>query len=107
MRGYDIKELRSFLGMTTSQLAQLCGVHTASVYRWEAAGIREPRIDPMQRAILFALFAECQRRRDRQSQRGFGRAVLQGLLVGGTLLGLAILLDEVFPNRTNKNRRHG
>lgn len=113
MTGSDIQKLRLELGMTVAQLAQLLGVHYVTVLRWEQVGNQALRLDPLYASFL----AQIQRgleTRKAQERAEWGEAMLRGLLLGGTLMGLAVLLKGLVPDenppqprRTKSKRRKG
>jgi transcriptional regulator with XRE-family HTH domain len=53
MTGGAVKRIRTRLGLDPFVFATMLGVHVSSVYRWEQA--ENPRVDPLQRAILAGL----------------------------------------------------
>lgn len=86
--------------MPVPQFAQLFGVHVATAYRWEAAGAKSVTLDPLH-AALFARLEQSVNARQAQTQRAdWGKQIATGLLIGGTLAGLAILLAELLPTGT-------
>jgi hypothetical protein len=111
MTGTDIQRLREQLGMLVPQFAQLVGVHVATAYRWEASGPKVVALDPLH-AALFARLQQSVDARPAQTQRAdWGKKLLTGVLIGGTLAGLAILLAELLPPtpptaRAKPRRRH-
>lgn len=97
MTGTDIRRLRELLGMQVPQFAQLFGVHVATAYRWESAEAKPVTLDPLH-AALFARLQQSVEARPAQTQRAdWGKQLLTGVLIGGTLAGLAILLAELLP----------
>ena len=55
LSGPAIQAVRERLGLTVELFAAALGVHKASVYRWEAARRRRPRLRPQVRQVLHAL----------------------------------------------------
>ena len=102
--GQQIAELRSALGMNVQQFAQLLGVHLATVYRWEAAGPDVVRVEALQMSLLTQLQRGLGARRARERQ-AWVDSILRGLLVGGTLVALAVLLQELLPEDQQPSRQ--
>lgn len=87
MTGPEIARIRSELGFTQAQLAQLLGVHVLTVSKWER-GVLEP--SPHQAAFIQS-FAVAQTKKP-----DIGKVVV-GLLVGaGVALALYALLKAAF-----------
>jgi len=99
MTGNEIRTLRTSLGLSAQRLAELIGVHFTSIYRWESAGDRKVNLEPLQAALLYRL-----QERAAKAPRDVGERLLQGLLVGGTLLGLAYLLADLIEPETKPQR---
>jgi hypothetical protein len=82
-------KLRTAVGFSAAEMADLFGVNQTTWYRWEASG-DETKIDPLHRKIL-----------EYMTMRLGGRPVMsiqdvrQQLAVGGTLRGLAALLQPL------------
>lgn len=89
MTGARVRAVRVALGLDPARFSQLLGVHSSTVYRWEAAGESAPRIEPLQRQIL-AVAEQV------SSREGAGSSVLDGLLLGGPMLGLYRLLEFAY-----------
>jgi transcriptional regulator with XRE-family HTH domain len=115
MTGNEIRRLRELLGMPVPQFAQLFGVHVATAYRWETAGAQNVSLDPLH-AALFARLQQSVDARPAQTQRtDWGKQLVTGVLIGGTLAGLAILLAELLPanppvaraKKQGRSRRQG
>ena len=99
MTGNGIRDLRQCLGLTPAQLASLLGVHLITVYRWEGMHGAPLRIEPLQAQILAGLQQRCHAL-PRAEQSTFGEALAAGLKLGGTLLGLGLLANALFPPAT-------
>jgi len=93
MAGPGIKVLREALGLDPYVFAKILGVHVSTLYRWEQTR-GEVRIDPLHADILEKLHATLAAKK-RAEQKQLGDAVLKALLVGGALVGLAFLLNEI------------
>jgi transcriptional regulator with XRE-family HTH domain len=93
MAGPGIKYLREALGLDPYVFAKILGVHVSTLYRWEQTR-GEVRIDPLQADILEKLRANLAVKK-RAEQKQMGEAALQAVLVGGALVGLAFLLNEI------------
>lgn len=95
MRGIEVTALRTRLGLNAQQLASLVGVHPTTVYRWESQANEVLRLEPLQHGLLVRLEAQA----NLKEPKSFGEQLIEGLVVGGTLVGLAVLLaDLVQPN---------
>ncbi|MBI5536031.1 MAG: hypothetical protein HY898_25145 [Deltaproteobacteria bacterium] len=104
MTGTEIRQLRSSLGMDPTRFAQLLGIHPSSLYRWEAAGELQIRVEPFQSQVLAALQQQVAQRQA-PAQADLGQAILAGLLIGGGLLGLYKLLEAVFDEPKPRRKR--
>lgn len=93
MTGPGIKTLREALGLDPYVFAKILGVHVSTLYRWEQSR-GDVRIDPLQADILEKLRAKLATKK-RAEQKQFGDEVLKAVLVGGALVGLAVLLTEI------------
>ena len=82
--------------MTLAQFAQLLGVHYVTVLRWEQAGLQQLRLDPLYASFL-AQVQQGLETKKAQKREEWGQAILRGLLLGGTLAGLAVLLKDLLP----------
>ena len=91
MNGFEVRTIRESLGLSPLNLANLLGVHLTTVYRWEAQGDQELRLEPLQHSLLLQM----QRRLTQGPPQDFGQQLLHGLLIGGTLVGLACLLSDL------------
>jgi len=94
-----VRDLRFSLGLTPQYLANLLGVHLTTVYRWEGQDKAELRLEPLQHSLLLQM----QRRASAGQPKDFGQQLIEGLLIGGTLVGLACLLADLAD--TNSRRR--
>jgi len=105
MTGNEIRSLRTSLGLSAQRFAELIGVHFTSVYRWESVGPNKVNLEPLQTALIYRLHEKALK-----APKATGEQLLQGLLVGGTLLGLAYLLSDLIepkpkPRRAAARRR--
>lgn len=100
MRGTEVFNLRSKLGLSIQNLANLVGVHPTTVYRWETQGDAEIRLEPLQHGLLVRL----QHQANLREPKSFGQQLVEGLVVGGTLVGLALLLADLVDS-TPKRRK--
>lgn len=92
LTGDLLRQLRQELGFDAFQFAHLLGVHVSTIYRWEAQGAGEVRMDPLQRQILYGTVTRFRHTApDRKEE--LGRAILTALLAGGALFGLMVLLQ--------------
>lgn len=89
--GNQVRHLREQLGLTQQQFASLLGVHSTTLYRWEASGLVALRIEPFQLQILRALQQQIER-----PGNDLAEALGKALLVGGGLLALYVLLQDLF-----------
>lgn len=105
MTGTDIQRLRELLRLGVPQFAQLLGVHVATAYRWEMARGNEVRLDPLHAALLVRLQQTVDSRPTQAARGDWGQELLKGVLIGGTLAGLAILLAELVPASPKAGRR--
>ena len=55
MTGNDIHQIRTDSGLSACELAELVGVGCSSIYRWEDAEKKEPKIEGRPKA-LFSIF---------------------------------------------------
>lgn len=101
MTGSEIRNLRTTLGLSPNHLAELLGVHLTTVYRWEKANDLQVRLEPLQHRLLM----EMQTRVQRRQPKDFGQQLIEGLLLGGTLLGLACLLEELTESKPRRRRK--
>lgn len=109
MTGAEIQRLRIALGLGVPQFAQLLGVHVTTAYRWETAGARAVPLDPLHAALLARLQQTTDARPAQNARADWGQQLLKGVLIGGTLAGLAVLLSELLPAGTGapKTPRRG
>ena len=96
MSGDEIRKLREALGMTVAQFAQLMGVHATTAYRWETAK-GTVTLDPLHASLLMRL-KQTMDSKTRSDRAKWAKALMAGVLLGGTLTGLAILLAELVPS---------
>lgn len=90
MTGAEVTSIRTTLGFTQVQLAQLLGVHPLTVSKWER---NQGQPTPHQAALLRSFGAAC------GSQPEIGQ-VVGGLLVSaGVAVALWALLDAAFGNK--------
>jgi transcriptional regulator with XRE-family HTH domain len=93
LTGPELHRLRESLELSTSQLAQLLGVHQATVYRWEAND-GPLHMEPLQASLVARLQQALEAKKGRDRDRWIG-GLLSALLIGGTLVGLAYVLSEL------------
>jgi len=105
MTGNDIQRLRAMLGMTLPHFAQLLGVHMTTAYRWELQGEKKVTLDPLHQSLLLRVEQSVTTRSSKNAREEWGKQLLAGVLLGGTLAGLAILLAELIPDQKGKKRR--
>jgi transcriptional regulator with XRE-family HTH domain len=91
MTGIEVKELRRQLDMQPHGLAEMLGLHVATIYRWESHGRKVIRMEPLQQRLLEALkerlhHASAKRIRDARGE------IRKKLLVGGALPALGVVL---------------
>ena len=90
MTGNEIRRVRVELGLDPFAFAKVLGIHVSSLYRWEALG-GEVRMDPLQSEVLEQLAKKLRAKRSTEKKK-IGASILAGLLMGGTIAGLAALL---------------
>ncbi len=91
--GEQVETLRKAMGLSVAQFASVLGVHPSSVHRWEAAGQGPATVDGVAAGVLVAMSQRLQGdRKARQEAGDLGDAIAKALLVGGALVGLALLL---------------
>lgn len=94
----EIFEVRTSLGMTQGQLAQLLGVHTLTISKWERGDRLHPT--PHQEAILRSAHAATKRTPD------IGALVVATLVGAGVGVALFYLLRAAFePENTTEAKR--
>lgn len=98
MTGDDLRGLRNSLGLTPQHLASLLGVHLATVYRWEGQKTTHLRLEPLQHSLVLKL----QEQASLRPPKDFGSELIEGLLIGGTLVGLACLLADLAESRPRR-----
>ncbi|MBI2059202.1 MAG: hypothetical protein HYT87_05465 [Nitrospirae bacterium] len=96
MTGQEIEDLRECLGLSPIQLAKAAGVHPSSIFRWEAAGGKEVRLDPLARQVLGILQSECLKLRRAADQRHFGKEIAKAAAVGGLILAAGVLAARLY-----------
>ena len=84
MTSTEVTSVRERLGMTQSQLAELLGVHTLTVSKWER-GLLRP--SGHQEALLES-FAKA-----RKANKTVGEDAKEALIAAGVIVALAILLS--------------
>lgn len=107
MTGSEVRLLREGLGMAVPQFAQLLGIHVATAYRWELAAETALRLDPLHESLLLHLRRTVDARRRQVDREAWGKQLAAGVLIGGTLAGLALLLSELSgaPRRSRPRAR--
>lgn len=98
MTGNDIKLSRSLCKLTVQQFAELIGISSSTLYRWETTKSKNIlTIGPFQYKLLILI--------DEQIRLGgivhrkiLIKKISSGLAIGGGLLGLYRLLDSKFRN---------
>lgn len=100
MTGYEVQLLRTSMGLTPQHLASLLGVHLTTVYRWEGQRGAALRLEPLQHSLLLQL----QKQATARQPMDFGQELIKGLLIGGTLVGLACLLADLVDSKPNRRR---
>lgn len=101
MNGNEVREICSTLGLSPQHLASLVGVHLTTVYRWEGQAASELRLEPLQHRLLLQL----QKRAQVGQPKDLGRQLIECLLVGGTLVGLAYLLADLVETKPRRMSR--
>ena len=96
MSGDEIRRLREALGMNVAQFAQLMGVHATTAYRWETAK-GTVTLDPLHASLLMRLNQTMENKPTKPERDKWAKTLMAGILLGGTLAGLAILLAELIP----------
>lgn len=86
----EVLAIRSELGLTQVQLAQLLGVHPLTVSKWER-GLGAP--SPHEQALLQSF------RKAAQSRKDVGATVAQVLVTAGVALALFVLLKAAFEDQ--------
>jgi hypothetical protein len=105
MTGPEIKAVRTTLGHDPYVFAKILGVHLSTLYRWERSS-GEAHIDPLQAEILDRLRTNLAAR-EMTDQRKLGDDVLKAVLIGGTLTGLTVLLNQIVNSDIRGNERDG
>lgn len=90
LTGSDVAALRGAVGLDRSQFAQLLGVNTSTLYRWEAAGPHAVKLAPFQKSLLDVVRLQVAK------SKGIGKLLSRSLHVGGGLFGLYRLLHATF-----------
>jgi DNA-binding transcriptional regulator YiaG len=83
MKGNDIKKIRETFGFSMPEFADLIGVQTSSIYRWEALKAKAAKIEGLPRKLLQLMLELKQKERD---------GVAKALRRGGWMLALSNLL---------------
>lgn len=96
--GTSVRNLRTSLKLSASQMAQLLGTSVSTIYRWEKAGDGAIRVDPMQAKVLAALDQELKKRSALKTKE-LGETILTGLLIGGGLFALFKVLEAVYDDK--------
>ena len=52
MTGKEVKEIREKLGVTQSQLAEMCGLKVRAIQKWEASDVVAPSTEILLKALL-------------------------------------------------------
>lgn len=94
MKGRRVTEIREALGLNRGQFAELMGVHSASVYRWESAR-GELIVDPFHGRLLALMDSTKAGALPR-----LGRRVIPALMTRGPLYALHRLLAGLFKPST-------
>lgn len=92
MTGHQFKRLRERIDVDPFAMAAVLGVHVSTVYRWEATA-KSLSMDPLSDKIVTALSERVGERRDAGFEAKVKRAVVNGLMKGGTLHALKDLLE--------------
>jgi transcriptional regulator with XRE-family HTH domain len=100
LTGRHVRRLREALGLDQFAFAAVLGVHVSTVYRWET--LPRVSVDPLQAEILKQLQLRLAQRRRLDDA---GQAVVQGLIAGGMLLGLAALLKFLSDSKPRQRKR--
>jgi len=87
MTGKQVSELRQKLGLSQAQLAQLLGVHSLTVSKWE----RNILVPTPHQEELLSSFAKA-----RRAQKTIGEEVAELLLTAGVVVALYTLLEAAF-----------
>ncbi len=107
MTGQSIRQIRTDIGMEPAQFAQLLGVHSSTLYRWENVGAAPVRVEPLQRQLLTVLEQQLAERSTLRARAELSETILKGLLIGGGLLGLFYLLNAAFGAEGKVRRAQG
>jgi len=97
MTGQQIHSIRDSLSLDRPRFAQLVGADKSTVSRWESHDDKAPRVDPFQMQVLAIIREQVHAASD--GGRMLGDRILNGLLVGGPMLGLYRLLEDKFGNK--------
>lgn len=95
MMGFEIRKMRGALGMNYAEFAELVGVSTSTIYRWERGGFGRRAKGHRWTALFELVLLAIQNRVDGEGSRVImlGRELRHALRIGGTLHGLAVLLE--------------
>ncbi len=94
MTGVEIRRLRAWLDLTPAAFGDLVGACQSAVYRWEACGASEVRIEPGSLRLLRLL--ETHRAGPEQTARDTAAIIREGTLGRGPIFGLFCLLRATF-----------
>jgi hypothetical protein len=103
MTGEEVGRIRLALGMSLPQFSQLLGVHPTTAYRWEGSGPHVVRLDPLHAGLLTHLSRQLAARSS-AARTDWAKQIVEGVVVGGTLVGLAVLLNELLPSQPPRRR---
>jgi len=89
----EVKSLRTALGLTQDELADVLGTRRITVARWE----RGSQPNPLSRRVVSALSLYVSRNPDTAAE--LGNALRRELAVSGPLHALRYLLERTLPQR--------
>lgn len=98
MTATEVQHLRHRLGLSIADFAALVGTVDKTIYRWEhaAEGVDiTAKCDILQRRILPLLQMVVERERD-APRNADEKSIVEGMLIGGGLMGLHRLLSAFF-----------
>lgn len=98
MTGRDVHRIRTELGLTTIDFAELVGVGLSTLYRWEQAAAAKINIDPFQTRLL-AMLKRRLAQLSAQQRSGLGRRLRSALAEHGALYALFVLLRASYGAR--------
>ncbi len=99
MTGNDITQIRTDLGLEVRDFSRILNVHPATIYRWEAFGDSEVRIDPIYRDLLLSFQQEVKKRQRHQAAKELGDTLLGALVVGGSLFAIYKILEDIYKDK--------